>query len=76
MILTICNQGYISLLLIILRYVKYYLLHSAFMNGSSAILADSHVVLECFHNPVLDVSIIETGDRGPVVTISVPEKEV
>lgn len=44
------------------------------MNGSSAILADSHVVLECFHNSILGVSIIEVQDRGPLVTISVLRK--
>lgn len=41
------------------------------MNGSSEILADSHVVFECFHNSILSVSIIEVVDRGPIVTISV-----
>lgn len=41
------------------------------MNGSSVIFADSLVVFECFHNSVLDVSIIEVGDRGPIVIISV-----
>lgn len=41
------------------------------MNGSYVIFADSLVVFECFHNSVLGVSIIEVGDRGPIVTVSV-----
>lgn len=40
------------------------------MNGSSAILADSHAVFECFHKSILGVSVIEVGDRGPIVVVS------
>jgi len=41
------------------------------MNGSSAVLADSHVVFEFSLNLILDVSIIEVGGGGPTVAISV-----